>query len=729
MGIRGLTTFIANRSSQYLDHYELHDTYVVVDGNSIACQLYKWHCKCNDCFGGDYDKYANVIKNFFQLLSDCNITPLVVFDGAYERRKLKTVYSRMRNKISASKNLNSVTEGRISVFPLFLRELFVDIVMSLNIKCVRCDFEGDSESADLARTLKCPILSYDSDFFIFDVLYIPFSTVQLRVYRKKNVKYLACEVYRVDKFLNSFGGLDKINLPLLAALLGNDYIKKSAFRVFYRQLKMQKTKQNEQQTQIKSVIVWLKNETPESALRKILGRYRLQNRRRLAQRIKKAIEGYQNSKSQLCTYFNFEATEETTRTITVPKPEEVEDLEEDELEEGELEEEDSESSSEPEEEEPEEGSIPVLKSLIPNFFRNNYKKCVYPPSFMDMIISSTYYFIPLLEDYSKEPCHVISLDIVSAIYKILTFPKPRNLFCVMRNEHSNVKRSPVAPYNGDLPKLSEIENLDEERAKEIFLQILKIQNKTFENFPKSWQLFLVAINYWITNTKSTIDLPHIYSLILCAIVLNYVDPKVGFYRSTRSLLSKYSSYNVAAEKPSSSTKNLTEALDEIDLSTGVSCAKKLIDYFQMDAKMRCYVKLYERSIVHDFAQFQSCLLHIKYLNSLLNYPFPNFAVSEFFDGTFVYNMTANLLKRTDLKGYMRILLESCPKILNAVELIVGEIEDIGVHLGRHEPPRKRKKKKKVASFVPEADLLSDVSDEEYVFDSNNKFSLLSFVNK
>ncbi|EFA04435.1 protein asteroid [Tribolium castaneum] len=727
MGIRGLTTFIANRSSQYLESYELHDTYLVVDGNSIACQLYKWHCKCNDCFGGDYDKYAAVIKNFFQLLSDCNITPLVVFDGAYEKRKLKTVYSRMRNKISASKDLNSVTEGRISVFPLFLRELFVDIVTTLNIKCLRCDFEGDSESAELARTLGCPIVSFDSDFFIFDVLYIPFSTMQLRLRKRKNVNYLVCEVYRIEKFLNSFGGLDKINLPLLAALLGNDYIKKSAFSVFYRQLKMHKTKQNEQQTQIKSVIVWLKNETPESALRKILGRYKMNHRRTLARRIEKAIGAYQSGESHICSYFNIEKVGDKRGKIIVPKPEDVEDLGQGELEEGEIEDEMS-SSEELTPDEPEiEESIPVLKSIIPNFFRENYKKCQYPPSFMDMIMSSTYYFIPLIEDYSLEPCHKISWEIVAAIYKILTSPKTRPLFCVMRNEFSNIKRSPVPAYDREVPKLQELEHMTQQNAQQVLLQILKI-DKSFERFPKSWQLFLIAINYWVTNTQK-IDLPHVYSLILCAIMLNHVDTKVGFYRSTKSFLSKYNSHNEPA-KPSTSTKNIPEALSAIDLSNSVSCAKTLIDYFQMDAKMRCYVKLFDRGIVHDFAQLQSCLLHIKYLNSLLNFPFPNFTISEFYDGTFLYNMTANLRKRTDLKGYMGILLGKCPQILDAFELMAEEIENrVVFNAGRHEPPRKRKKKKKAISHLPETELFSDVSDEEYVFDSNNKFSLLSFVNK
>ncbi|KAJ8929302.1 hypothetical protein NQ314_018009 [Rhamnusium bicolor] len=207
---------------------------------------------------------------------ECNITPYVVFDGGYETRKIATVISRMKHKIKSAEQLNSVTEGSISVFPLFLRETFQDIVLKLNIKCVKCDFEGDTETANIARTLNCPVISNDSDFFIFDVLYIPFSTFGMHVQKKKGsylketYSYVSCKVYRVEKFLNSFGGMDKSNLPILAVLLGNDYVKRGLFSLFFKHLKMQKChgSQNEQQKRIKSLIIWLQNETVESAIKK-----------------------------------------------------------------------------------------------------------------------------------------------------------------------------------------------------------------------------------------------------------------------------------------------------------------------------------------------------------------------------------------------------------------------------------------------------------------------------
>jgi hypothetical protein len=727
MGVRGLTTFIANRSRQYHESYELHDSYLVIDGNSIASQLYKWHCRCNDCFGGDYDKYANVIYTFFQLLSDCGVTPLIVFDGAYEKRKLKTVYNRMKNKIGAARVLNAVSEGTVSVFPLFLREVFVDVVLKLGLKCARCDFEGDSEAANLAHSLQCPILSYDSDFYIFDVLYIPFSSMELKLRKNKNFNYIACEKYSVDKFLNSFGGLDKIHLPLLAVMLGNDYIKKSTFSVFYRQLKIVKTKGNEQQTLIKSLIMWLKDETPESALRKILGRYKMENRRKIATKVKNAIKDYEWGESQICSDFNLDPVKQQTTCISVPNPEDIEDAEE-------QEEEDTSENSAEEEEETEEDQVPdvaVRKSNnLPDYFRENFRKCVYPSCFMDMIVSDTYYCLPQVEDFSVEHSHKICFNILAAIHKILTLPRKRHLKCLARQARAHIEGYKVPAYKKPVPNLSDLEDMNSKKSKRVFLGILNMQNNMFEAFPRSWHIFLISTKYWITKSQSKIGLPHIYSTVLCAIIRNCVDAKVGFYRSTKSFLSKYSSNKPDVTNPAD-TNDVTEALDNIDLNNSIACMQKLIHYFQMDVKMKSNVRLFDRTVVHHFAEFQSCLLHIKYLNSLLNRPFDTFFISDFYDGTFLYNMTANLVKRTDLKAYVKILLEGCPAVLSAVELIVGQIEELlASDIKQHEPPKKRRRKKKARKeIVNEGDVMIVESDEEYEFDENNIYSLLSFINK
>lgn len=274
MGVRGLTTYIKNNEKKFLKPHKLHNCIVLLDGNSIAAQLFIWS-NIESAFGGDYDKFAKYVKEFFKLLQKCEIRPLVLFDGGYEQRKLKTVYSRLRDKFKRACQAQPFT-GSLN-FPLFMRVVLREVLIEMEIPFAQSDFEADDELAALARQLKCPVVSYDSDFYIYDILYIPFPSINfIPVEYKKNVgdcvgpKYfLDCKIYSVDVFIESFGGLDKSMLPLLASLLGNDYIKRSVFKKFYANLKIPKGKTNYLQRRIKAVIEWLRHETFESAVYKV----------------------------------------------------------------------------------------------------------------------------------------------------------------------------------------------------------------------------------------------------------------------------------------------------------------------------------------------------------------------------------------------------------------------------------------------------------------------------
>ncbi|KAJ9584930.1 hypothetical protein L9F63_020736 [Diploptera punctata] len=309
MGVRGLTTYISKRSDRYLEPYELKCCTIVIDGNNIACQLYNWFSKCNCAFGGDYDKYANCVKEFFTLLLKCEVKPLVIFDGGYETKKLPTVRERLKKKLQTAKCVNPMTQSKLHVFPLFMKDVFMDVLRSLKISFAQSDFEADSEIAAIARQLKCPVLSYDSDFYVYDVLYIPFSSVVLEAVKyteanDKSVKYyISCSIYRIETFLNSLGGLDKSLLPVLAVVLGNDYIEKQVLQNFLSQIKCPKHRSlNNTQRQIVGILEWLRNEKLETAVTKILSHLKKQKRSSVSRQLKEIISGYKNTSSCLLPY-------------------------------------------------------------------------------------------------------------------------------------------------------------------------------------------------------------------------------------------------------------------------------------------------------------------------------------------------------------------------------------------------------------------------------------------
>uniref|UniRef100_A0A336MTT9 CSON005588 protein n=1 Tax=Culicoides sonorensis TaxID=179676 RepID=A0A336MTT9_CULSO len=358
MGVRGLTTYIAKNAEQYLVPFELHDCNLVIDGDNLASQLFnKTH---NSCFGGNYDEYYKAVMHFFALLKSCNVTPFVLMDGGYEERKMRTIKARLQSRITSVKY--ALPRSSKPVIPLFMRKVFLDAVVASKIPVMRCLFEADDEIAILARKLECPVLSYDSDFYIHNVMYIPYVTLTHKVYKKvmedeknyeievigsgkgkkkgikskkkvvvvgKNKKkteaitlnedeskpiqekieyqYLDCCLYTIESLIGGKRALTKEMLPLFATLIGNDFIERRVFRKFLSHVRVKKgrKKTTAQQKRIKTIFEWLKNESLKSALQKIVGVMKLPDRERLIKQIKTAMDGYNNEISVSYEYFGF----------------------------------------------------------------------------------------------------------------------------------------------------------------------------------------------------------------------------------------------------------------------------------------------------------------------------------------------------------------------------------------------------------------------------------------
>ena len=160
MGVRGLTTFIAQHASRYLDPHELRDCNLVIDGDNLCTQLYKQCDSGLSAFGGNYDEYFRTVVEFFAMLRKCNVTPYVLLDGGYEMRKMKTTKERLRSRIAVIKYI--IPLESYMAMPLMMREVFVSAAKSCNVKVYRCFFEADNEIGELIIKLKI----LNSDFEI-----------------------------------------------------------------------------------------------------------------------------------------------------------------------------------------------------------------------------------------------------------------------------------------------------------------------------------------------------------------------------------------------------------------------------------------------------------------------------------------------------------------------------------------------------------------------------------
>ncbi|XP_065357891.1 protein asteroid [Calliphora vicina] len=514
MGVRGLTGFIARNAELYLTPYELHDCNLVIDGDNLACNLYKDVTGNYSAFGGDYDDFYRAVVNFFVVLAECNIKAYVLMDGGYEQRKLRTVGKRMRGKISVIKRINPCAS--ITVFPVMMKEVFVDAVKDCGVPVMRCVFEADDELAALSRKLKCPVLSYDSDFYIHNVKYIPLITLTVKAHTKlcrsniienpeeetrklrkneakkvdkrtrgnrimdaivvdnkekpkkgKSYKYLDCCMYRIENLI-ARGSLSKEKLPLFAAMLGNDYISRSCFKNFFQSGmgkvgRSRKTKQ--QQRRIKVILQWLKTETAESALEKIMTRLQTSQRESLMAQMEAATSGYSNEKCRSYDFFinkyenvfedfinaddddeiyeteeeeesdeeeeEEEEEEENTSNIEeeiVEKIEEEEYVESDDLqetveqEEKDVEKKENSSKSASEDSENEEESNEDTNDIIssfPQWFLDKLYPANLPRFFVDFVHLRKYINNPQIEHFPYSECNGIALPILTLSYSLL----------------------------------------------------------------------------------------------------------------------------------------------------------------------------------------------------------------------------------------------------------------------------------------------------------------------
>ncbi|XP_039951795.1 protein asteroid [Bactrocera tryoni] len=653
MGVRGLTGYIARHAEQYLLPYELHDCNLVIDGDSLSCNLFKDVSGNCSAFGGDYDDFYRAVVEFFQVLAECNIEPYVLMDGGYEYRKLHTVGKRLRGKIAIIKRINPC--GSNTIFPLLMKEVFVDAVRDCGVSVMRCVFEADDELATLSRKLGCPVLTYDSDFYIYNVQYIPLITLTVKAHTKrldeaeeskedtlpqrklrkneakrvekltkanrivseiqvnniekrapkkgKTYKFLDCCIYRIEHLI-ARRSICKEKLPLFAALLGNDYIGRSCFKNFFaagmgkvgRSRKVQR-----QQKRIQVILQWLKDETVESALSKILSRLRKVQRKSLLDQMNAAISGYSIEKCHSYDFFikhydnafvryppkkleddsddvidEVEGVEEEQDDVAESNEEcpeddsgEDSDSEEDsDLEEGDKDEaieggedKDNEDENENENEEgdeDEEDECEDKTAKFPTWFLEKLYPAHLPRYFVDLVHLRKYINSPQIEHFPYNDCNEIALPILRYIFTLLNSAKGEETQPAL---DENGEPLPIEfTYMGRRPRVTNIHYTryaiesekkfeftpaqpEPEHLRNVFkdkmphLDSEKLFGKV-EQLPKDLQLYFLAIVYWLHKSQNC-DLIHLHALIICVVVLRTIDSKIPAERDLKEFQKRF----------------------------------------------------------------------------------------------------------------------------------------------------------------------------------------------
>uniref|UniRef100_A0A1B6DNA6 XPG N-terminal domain-containing protein n=1 Tax=Clastoptera arizonana TaxID=38151 RepID=A0A1B6DNA6_9HEMI len=608
MGVRGLTTYIKENRKALLIDYKLHNCFIVIDGYSIATNLFI-SLNSETAFGGNYDVYAWHVRNFFKLLKKCRIKPIVIFDGGYESRKLRTICTRMKNKV-LSANIVSLNSS-VQNFPLFMRQVFREILIEMEIPFAQCDFEADFEIAAIARELKCPVLSYDSDFYIFDVLYIPYPSLSFTARplfttletRSQNKYYLKCKIYNIDHFLKSIGGLDKSMLPLLAALLGNDYVERCEFKPFIQHLvKVPKAKKNNtSKLLINALLNWMRNETSESAICKILSRMKKKRRRLIAFKLNCVIKGYTKQCSVLDTYFDIKTVKNEVDDLDVEyiisRAEQL-DISEEEDDNKSCDSNDSVCSdilnySDEEEESSLENDSGLGDSIkiengydsaniitdpeslndveIPEWLLDSSRRGNIHSSIFDILTLRVYFFPIQVEDYSNSHSHGLSLPILKVIIGLLLGDNQRIRYYA-RNHLGKLEwfsiDSEARTKSVKFPGLEFVNRISTPDKVKIILETLDL-DIDLKLFPANWHIAILSILYWLKNMSEPVaTFNHLHTIVMCIIALQVIPSEIGNFGTNQAFCKKYGKFLRKAKHETvelKSVNNESESNNDINL--------------------------------------------------------------------------------------------------------------------------------------------------------------------
>ncbi|XP_067093316.1 single-strand DNA endonuclease ASTE1-like [Osmerus mordax] len=221
MGVRGLTSLVDD-NGHILQDVSFKNNKLVIDGCNLYYLLY-FDEQLDQSHGGDYDSFEGLICGFIKALRENGIEPYVVVDGGsdYTDKKFETLKQRAEEKIHKAHDVSVGRRG--NVLPLIIKRVFSQVLTRLKVPFAKSIAEADREIASLAREWNCPVLSNDSDFYIFNVPagFLPISHFK---WKQGGLKTgIPAKLFTQERFCSWFN-INQSLLPVFASIAGNDYV-------------------------------------------------------------------------------------------------------------------------------------------------------------------------------------------------------------------------------------------------------------------------------------------------------------------------------------------------------------------------------------------------------------------------------------------------------------------------------------------------------------------------
>lgn len=699
MGIKGLTSFL-DSNSQFLTDFKLRDTKVVIDGNNLFHFLNDLY-HVDNSYGGDYDHFASATSGFFGTLIECHVTPIVLFDGPYipSEKKIGTSIRRANERILLTYQMSLGLPGRAT--PIFCQDVFISCLDAMSVKHVTCDGEADGEIAALANLYQCPVMTNDSDFFIFDIKagVILLDYVNLRLKHdndhstpEKSTCYINVQLYLNQKLIDFFK-LDTDRVALFGTMLGNDKVDVGRFQPFFSSERLPDP--GIRRNRILRVLLWLgEMENVDNAIEKILRHYTREMRLEMQHIIMESVDSYRNTgicHIHISDDLFMNHAENILLSLAGHPPPEWFLVE---MHKGRM----STLST---------NALTSRKVILlaqpENFALRSAHDC---SKFLRRII----YGIILQHDIKFHDNNSLSSSPCSDNCSSAANPKKLVVEEIDRDRKCQRRTliDPVFTLNGkDFPPLAEVPGLTHS-VKLSYLCLafgIKPDNAVLRYCPVSLQLYLISITYWISHAELKIDILHLTTVLICILKLSAVDHLASLNQVDCMEQSPVCDSSITEDDLEVICKMLSTATLQDFIKANCSCAtvasvRDSLDKFmqsKMKAKSKSLAVYSDVDVLHVFAQLQVCMQAAQALNELLGSPLVRIPIDEVYCGTFLFYFYRDIRSRKKRDSYIYKVLGQCSVMSAVVKVIRKWVMDTvkdNVIIMDVTPTRRQSKKKK-----------------------------------
>ncbi|KAG0421612.1 hypothetical protein HPB47_002510 [Ixodes persulcatus] len=610
MGVRGLSSFF-NLNPDLSEWKNLHDTKLVIDGNNLIYMLYySSHLEC--VYGGDYDRYAAAIRNYFGIFKTCNVEVILVFDGGYDvsDRKLKTCQRRLQDRLTTAKAIARTGAANQKILPILAHDVFKDVVRELGIPVMQCSSEADEEITAIANHFGCPVASQDSDFYIFDIAggFIRLDSIanvpSTTAVGDAKVSALSCRWYHIDHLLAHFPGFDRCLLPLFATLLGNDFVNGSTFENFLGRIKLpklskRKLKISKRHTNMIGLLHWLQTATSvEGTISQVLVTLKSGVRDEAEKSIRDAVIRYGARSSSFVRNLQDGSQLELLNSSGAP---------------------------------------------FPRWFAEQFFSGVLSPYLLNVAIVHKVFHLTQIDCFEMPSSYACSLPLRKTLYGLVLAAEEGSDVAIEefdREGKNMVRRLERPSYEisrfGRLPKLHEIEELDVSTRRRLFDCVFEFDACTLK-YPEPLHIMLAVVSYWLQHACSSTNENLLRSLLLNTVLLRLLP------RATQSSKKVCGKPRSTSDDPN--PINIEEVLlgvqDEQMTQVVIDETCKHFSKF-WSRPTHNHARHFDADLVYSCCQLQTCLMFARSINRVLLRPYSDAQFHRSFNGTFLYNFTKEL---------------------------------------------------------------------------------------